>query len=206
MKKVTTFKPETVTQGNRLRIARENLGMTQEDLAEILGCQCITIGRYERGETPKGFEKNADKLAGILNVDVNWLLGKSGYKTTYEKNFSKLKNEIELVKFFGEYLNALKDIIACSKYDIETQFDEDIIKGYEIKENGKAIGFFSVEDFNTMAFEVSDYIEMYITHFLQKNNPTKSKKTLDKIFANLPLQELINRKEQKDGKHNKENE
>lgn len=186
MKKITSFNSEFVTQGERLRIAREKLGITQEQLAEILGCQCITIGRYERDESPNGLKKNADKLAGILNVNVDWLLGKSEYSTTFDKNFAKLKDEIELIKSFGEYLNVLKDIIKYSKYDIETQLDENKIKGYEIKENGKTVGIFSVEDFNTMAFEICDYVEMYITHFLERNNPTKTKKTLDKTFEILP--------------------
>lgn len=191
MKKITTLNTETVTSGDRLRIAREKLGITQEQLAEILGCQCITIGRYERNESPKGFVKNADKLAEILNVNVDWLLGKSEYKTSFEKKFSMFENGMELAKSFSKYINILKEVISYSNYDIETQSNENIIKGYEIKKDGAVVGFFSVEDFNTMAFEMIDYIDMYIMHFLKRNNPVKTKKSLDKIIENSPTLTLL---------------
>lgn len=57
---------------NRLRQARERLGLTQGELAKRLGCTKSAIGNYENGvSSPK--EEILLKLFDVLEVDPNFL-------------------------------------------------------------------------------------------------------------------------------------
>lgn len=57
---------------NRLRQAREQLGLTQGELAKRLGCTKSAIGNYENGvSSPK--EEILLKLFDVLEVDPNFL-------------------------------------------------------------------------------------------------------------------------------------
>src|SRR5690606_18405145 len=65
-------KPEGV--GARIRQAREELGLTQEGLAEILGVQVPTVSRWETGVyTPKRVP--LPKIAECLKKPVSWFYG-----------------------------------------------------------------------------------------------------------------------------------
>ena len=44
------FNPELVAIGTRIRIRREELGLTQQDLADMLGINRNTLSRYENGK------------------------------------------------------------------------------------------------------------------------------------------------------------
>ena len=59
--------------GARIRIKRESLGMTQQELADMVNVTRNTISRYENGETEIGviMLKN---IADALSVTVLWLL------------------------------------------------------------------------------------------------------------------------------------
>lgn len=59
--------------GPRIRIARENAGLTVEQLATRLGVRIDTIQDWEDGaETPRA--NRLLTLAGLLNVSLTWLL------------------------------------------------------------------------------------------------------------------------------------
>lgn len=59
--------------GPRLRIARENAGLTTEQLASQLGVRVDTLTDWEDGaETPRA--NRLVTLAGLLNVSLTWLL------------------------------------------------------------------------------------------------------------------------------------
>jgi transcriptional regulator with XRE-family HTH domain len=59
--------------GARLRQAREDKGLTQEDVAHLLGLTDVGYGAYERGQRliPVDF---LIKLTGILDRSVNYFL------------------------------------------------------------------------------------------------------------------------------------
>ena len=44
------FNPDLVAIGTRIRIQREELGLTQQELADMLGINRNTLSRYENGE------------------------------------------------------------------------------------------------------------------------------------------------------------
>ena len=63
--------------GKRLRLIREEKGITQAELGEKLGIQFQHVSKYERGETVPTWE-NLIKLNELYNVNINWLLTGKG--------------------------------------------------------------------------------------------------------------------------------
>lgn len=63
--------------GNRIRIRREQLGLTQQELGDALGMNKSTIGRYEKGQISTIKCPILQSIAYALNVDPNWLALKS---------------------------------------------------------------------------------------------------------------------------------
>ena len=60
--------------GSRLLQARKAKGMSQEDLAKMLGTKGPAIGRYERDEMKPSIEVAA-KMAQFLDVSLDWMVG-----------------------------------------------------------------------------------------------------------------------------------
>ena len=60
--------------GENMRKAREEKGLTQEQLAEILKTKQNTISRWENGEREPSLEMVV-KIARSLDCDPNYLLG-----------------------------------------------------------------------------------------------------------------------------------
>lgn len=65
----------TAEFNDRLRKARESLGLTQADLAKKSGLQAAAISHFETGHRAPSFE-NLRKLSDALNVSVDYLLGR----------------------------------------------------------------------------------------------------------------------------------
>lgn len=59
--------------GNRIRLRREQLNLTQEELGAHLSLNKSTINRYESGEVKKIKLPILHALAKFLDVDPNWL-------------------------------------------------------------------------------------------------------------------------------------
>lgn len=76
MKEVTTMAQlarVATPIGPRIRIARENAGMSRKQLAHGLGVDPGAIRAWERDErTPRA--NRLTMLAGVLNVSLSWLL------------------------------------------------------------------------------------------------------------------------------------
>lgn len=60
--------------GERIKEVRKATGVTQEELAEILGVSHATVGRYEHGETDITV-KRMWKIADALGCSMCYLLG-----------------------------------------------------------------------------------------------------------------------------------
>jgi len=58
-----------------LKISRIKKGLSQSDLAELVGVQTYSISRYETGYQYPSIETLL-KLSEVLNVSVDHLLGK----------------------------------------------------------------------------------------------------------------------------------
>ena len=76
--------------GERLKLVRQKLKLSQKEMAELLGVSLNAYQRYEMGS--RGL--NADKLeilAKKLNVNLNWLLTGNGQPFTHQKEAVKKK-------------------------------------------------------------------------------------------------------------------
>lgn len=63
-----------ISFGDRLRIAREQIGLNQSELAKHIGVQAAAISKYEKGNTLPNVETLA-KICNFLDVSADWLLG-----------------------------------------------------------------------------------------------------------------------------------
>lgn len=80
--------------GNKLRVLRENKGILQKDLGEILGVSTSTIGMYEQGrrEPDNGTLK---KIANYFEVSIDYLLDNEKIEKRKQKELEEketLKN------------------------------------------------------------------------------------------------------------------
>ena len=60
---------------SRIEERRESLGLTQEDLARIVGVAKSTVSRWESGGIMEIKQKRLPSLARTLNTSVSYLLG-----------------------------------------------------------------------------------------------------------------------------------
>ncbi len=60
----------------RFKQLRQERGLTQQELADVLKISKSSVNMYERGEREPGFE-TLEAIADFFNVDMNFLLGKS---------------------------------------------------------------------------------------------------------------------------------
>ena len=64
---------DKLTMGDRIKEARKNCGLTQEQLAESLDVSVEFIGQIERGQKLPGMQVFI-KLIEVLNVSADYLL------------------------------------------------------------------------------------------------------------------------------------
>lgn len=57
-----------------VRQLRKERGMTQQELADMIGLTKVTISQYETGKRKPSFEM-IEALADVFHVDMNYLLG-----------------------------------------------------------------------------------------------------------------------------------
>ena len=69
--------------GDRLKILRNEKGMTQSDLAKLLDISPSTIGMYEQGRRDPD-TKTLKFLAEYFDVSIDYLLGRVNVKNPYE--------------------------------------------------------------------------------------------------------------------------
>lgn len=97
---------QNIKYGEKLKIARESLGLTQEKVAEYLGLGPRYISDIERNKT-KGSIDTLIKLCNIYNITPNDLLSDYIY-------FNIDTSNIELSAFYSltkEHQNTILDLI-----------------------------------------------------------------------------------------------
>ncbi len=102
--------------GGKIRLERENLNLTREKFAELLGLSPYYIGQIERGERKMSVETLVN-ISKILHVSIDYLLD----------NSCKIDNKYVVSESFDQYkLNEnddeLKELFSilkrCSKEEI----------------------------------------------------------------------------------------
>lgn len=84
-----------MTLGSRLKKARQIKRLTQVELGKTLGSSDATINRYEK-DVRKPDPDTLNKLATILGVSIDWLMGRKNSKDTNIIQFSQ-KKQFDLV-------------------------------------------------------------------------------------------------------------
>lgn len=88
--------------GSRIKECREKLGITQEELAKLMGVSKGAIGNYESGI---GYPKveNMTKLFSILQTDANYLFQDEVSNTTNERVSLQEQKHIKKYRTLDEY-------------------------------------------------------------------------------------------------------
>lgn len=64
----------------RLKLLRQETGLSQQDFAKQVGLSKSSVNMYERGEREPGLE-TLEAIADYFNVDMDYLLGKSEHRS-----------------------------------------------------------------------------------------------------------------------------
>lgn len=64
----------------RLKLLRQETGLSQQDFAKQVGLSKSSVNMYERGEREPGL-KTLEAIADYFNVDMDYLLGKSEHRS-----------------------------------------------------------------------------------------------------------------------------
>lgn len=87
--------------GNRVKELRENLGYTQEELADLIGTNQREVSQYENGRQPRA--PRLARLAEVLETTTDYLLGLSEEPLRALGGVSDLNSdERELVMLYRE--------------------------------------------------------------------------------------------------------
>ena len=79
--------------GNRLRLLRENLGLTQEELGKKINLVKSNISMYEKGNRIPNAD-TLEQMSTLFDVSVDYLLGKTEIKKYNHPYKDKLEEEI----------------------------------------------------------------------------------------------------------------
>lgn len=93
--------------GNRIKKERKTLGISREDLAKKLGVSYSAIAMYEQGNREPNNELLL-KMCELFDCTIDYLMGKSNYRTTYEE-FLNLGSPAISMKDFGDNSYFSKD-------------------------------------------------------------------------------------------------
>lgn len=92
--------------GRKLQQAREDAGLSQEQLASRLGCAQSTLSNYEKGKR-RLYLAQLEKIAEILNRPIEYFLESNNYRST--QRLSSGDNTIEEPELL-QIVNALYEL------------------------------------------------------------------------------------------------
>lgn len=96
--------------GRRITEARLDCGLTKKELADKTGLASSTIGRYESGEILKHKLPVLDSIAHALDVNPDWICGKSEIKKNDNSLTSLTPMEISQRARFASYIKLISEL------------------------------------------------------------------------------------------------
>jgi transcriptional regulator with XRE-family HTH domain len=81
------------TIGQRIRELREQRGLTQAELAKLLGCAQNTVAEWEKREGRAPGKLLLLKVAALLDVTIDYLLGKEKTSNTQVPCYGEILSE-----------------------------------------------------------------------------------------------------------------
>ncbi|MEK3910659.1 helix-turn-helix domain-containing protein [Paenibacillus sp. FSL H7-0331] len=88
--------------GDRVKLKREELGITARRLAELANCTPSAIGQLESGKSDNPTMKLLSKLSEVFNVSIDWLV--NGEQEILNKQEYYKLDEFER-RFILEYID-----------------------------------------------------------------------------------------------------
>ncbi len=85
----------------RLKMLRDKKGLTQQDIANVLGVGRATIAGYETKGKQPDYEKLV-KLADFFNVSIDYLIGRTDIKNKADEITLAVEDDPELFDFWNE--------------------------------------------------------------------------------------------------------
>jgi transcriptional regulator with XRE-family HTH domain len=102
--------PKLLELGDRLRLARQNAGLLQEEACRQLGCTTRSLTRWENGECDPGYG-NLVALAELLKVSLDWLAGRTSVGQLLEPGQVVIDvGAMDLIKRLVESGKSLNDV------------------------------------------------------------------------------------------------
>ena len=105
--------------GKRLKLLREEMGLKQIDIAEMLVVSRTTYTQYETEKSEPDLATVA-KLAEIYNTSVDFILGKTDIRTPIETLAAHHEGE-EWTEEELEEIERLKEVVKMKRQKKETQ-------------------------------------------------------------------------------------
>ena len=101
--------PAAKVLGKRIKDLRVDKGWTQASLAEALGCESMTVSRYERGEYAPSIEV-LEQIASALSVGIGAFFMSQGAEPTP----MSLRHDLCDIAYRADE-NSLKEIVGVAK-------------------------------------------------------------------------------------------
>lgn len=100
---------------NRIKILREELNMTQQELADKLDGAKSTVAMYEKGDRKPSMEVLL-KLSEIFDCSIDYILGKSDIRNPEKTDLDKLQIGLSAKDYTNISEEQLKQIEEFAKY------------------------------------------------------------------------------------------
>lgn len=94
--------------GRKLQLAREEAGLSQEQLASLIGCAQSTLSNYEKGKR-RIYLTQLENIAEILNKPIEYFLESSSNNNQPESS-SKLNHVLDDEPELLQIVNALYEL------------------------------------------------------------------------------------------------
>lgn len=121
--------PENIELGRRIKQRRQELDMTQGEIAYQIGVAVSTIQRYEAGTIDRPKLPVIEAIANAINVNPDWLVGKSRDYTP-KKSIYVGNNSISPLPAMKEW--PVLGATACGK-PLHRELDETVLAPADIK-------------------------------------------------------------------------
>lgn len=158
----------------RIKFLRKEKGYTQEQLADLLGLSAkSSIANYESGANAPSDEIKA-KMCEVFDCSMDYLMGKSNFKTKKEELTNYLDNEIKITVWQTLDSNYYEYVVPCELKE------DDINKLIDI------LLPINKDDNITPAYKIQDNLKEYLNRF------GKEKKEKIIKLIQIILDEIIN--------------
>lgn len=118
--------------GERIKKLRNDAGLTQEELGELLGIQKASVQKYEKGVVVNLKPYMIERIAIVFNTTPSYIMGWDRFDE------DALSNEVHLIEAISDKFG----IVGAELYNIGTQLNEEGLRkilfyAEDIKASGK---------------------------------------------------------------------